>query len=89
MRRALGAGDPRIDPVLDYLCAVSELTEIYFLWRPALRDPGDEMVLEVAVGPGAKTIVTHRVRDFVGVESRFGIRVLRPGEFLTELRGKR
>lgn len=88
LRRVLGAEDPRIEPVLDYLCAVSELTEIYFLWRPALRDPGDEMVLEVAVGAGAKTIVTHNVRDFVGVESRFGVRVMSPGEFLTELRGK-
>ena len=88
LRRALGAEDARIDPVLDYLCQVSDLREIYFLWRPFLRDPGDEMVLEAAVGAQASRIVTHNVRDFEGVEAKFGIRVVTPGEFLMEVREK-
>ncbi|MEX2465960.1 MAG: putative toxin-antitoxin system toxin component, PIN family [Gemmatimonadota bacterium] len=86
LRRVLGAEDERIEPVLDYLCQVADLREIYFLWRPFLRDPGDEMVLEVAVGAQASRIVTHNVRDFEGVEARFGVRVVTPGEFLTEVR---
>jgi putative PIN family toxin of toxin-antitoxin system len=88
LRRALGAEDERIEPVLDYLCQVADLREIYFLWRPFLRDPGDEMVLEVAVGARASRIVTHNVRDFEGVEAKFGIRIVTPGEFLTEVREK-
>jgi putative PIN family toxin of toxin-antitoxin system len=86
LRRMLGGEDERIDAVLDYLCQVADLREIYFLWRPFLRDPGDEMVLEVAVGAQASRIVTHNVRDFEGVEARFGIRVVTPGEFLMEVR---
>ena len=86
LRRVLGAEDERIEPVLDYLCQVADLKEIYFLWRPFLRDPADEMVLEVAAGAQASRIVTHNVRDFEGVEARFGIRVVTPGEFLTEVR---
>ena len=86
LRRMLGAEDARIEPVLDYLCRVAELREIYFLWRLFLRDPGDEMVLEVAVGAQASRIVTHNVRDFEGVEEKFGIGVVTPGEFLTEVR---
>jgi len=81
-----GAEDERIDPVLDYLCQVSDLREIFFLWRPLLRDPGDEMVLEVAVSAQASVIVTHNVRDFDGVETRFGIRVLTRGDSLMEVR---
>ena len=81
LRRRLGADDARIDPVLDYLCEVGERCEIYFLWRPSLRDPDDEMVLEVAVGGGASVIVTHNIRDFAGVEERFGIRVATPVTF--------
>ena len=77
--------DTRIEPVLDYLCLGGERREIYFLWRPFLRDPGDEMVLEVAVGARVATIVTHNVRDFAGVQERFGIRVATPGEVLREL----
>ena len=84
LKRRLGVDDARIDPVLDYLCRVGERCEIYFLWRPFLRDPDDEMVLEVAVGGGASVIVTHNTRDFAGVDERFGIRIATPGEILRE-----
>lgn len=85
LRRKLGKNHPSIDPVLDYLCKVGAHQEIFFLWRPHLRDPGDEMVLEVAVGSQASRIVTHNMRDFRGVEEAFGIRVLTPGQYLLEL----
>jgi predicted nucleic acid-binding protein len=70
---------------VDVLCEAGEKREIYFLWRPLLRDPKDEMVLEVAVEAQADTIVTHNVRDFKGVEERSGIRIATPGAFLLEL----
>src|SRR6056297_3276795 len=86
LRRMLGAEDGRIEPVLDYLCKVADLREIFFLWRPFLRDAGDEMVLEVAVGAQAEQIVTHNVRDFEGVEERFGIRIVTPAEYLVRMK---
>ncbi len=76
------------EALVDYLCQVADRREIYFLWRPFLRDPADEMVLEVAVGAEAECIVTHNVRDFAGVEERFGVRVMRPGAFLLEMEAK-
>ena len=76
------------EAVLDAYLSVCRWVRIYFLWRPFLRDPGDEMVLEVAVGARASRIVTHNVRDFEGVEAKFGIRIVTPGEFLTEVREK-
>jgi len=75
-----------VEVVLDYLCRVGNLREIYFLWRPFLRDPADEMVLELGVESGADAIVTHNIRDFQGVEEKFGIRVVTPGMFFLELR---
>lgn len=89
LRRTLGAEDRRIEPVLDYLCRVADLREIHFLWRPFLRDAGDEMILEVAVGAQATDIVTHNVRDFEGVDEGFGIRIVTPGEFLMRMRESR
>ena len=74
--------------IVDYLCHVADRRRIYFLWRPFLRDPGDEMVLEVAVEAEADDIVTHNLRDFSGVEDQFGIRVITPGAFLTQLEAK-
>ena len=82
--RALGLTHAEIDDVLDYLCAVATHREIYFLWRPVLRDAADDMVLEVAVEASCDFVVTHNVRDFAGAE-RFGLQAITPGEFLTRI----
>jgi len=70
--------------LIDYLCEIATWQEIFFLWRPFLRDSGDDMVLELAVAAGCDRIVTHNTRDFLGVE-RFGIEVLTPAAFLQKL----
>lgn len=75
-----------IDDIIDYLCSVARLRTIHFLWRPVLKDPGDDHVLELAVESESDTIVTHNVRDFEGAE-RFDLRVVTPGEFLREIGG--
>lgn len=85
LKRQADVSDDDAEAVVDYLCQVADRREIYFLWRPFLRDPADEMVLEVAVGAEAECIVTHNLRDYSDVEERFGIRVIQPGAFLREL----
>jgi predicted nucleic acid-binding protein len=75
-----------IAAIVDYICSVATLQEIFFLWRPVLRDPGDDLVLEAAVAAECDAIVTHNVRDFEGA-TRFGLQILKPGEFLERLRG--
>lgn len=77
-------GEEDIEGVLDYLCAAGHHRDIYFLWRPQLRDPKDDMVLELAVEASCDFIVTHNIKDFKGVE-RFGIQAIPPGEFLRRL----
>ncbi len=73
-----------VSDLLDYLCAIANRQTIFYLWRPTLRDPNDDLVLEVAVAGGCDCIVTFNTRDFVGAE-RFGIRVMKPREFLVEI----
>lgn len=82
-RKALVDKDDR-DDVLDYVCADANKPKVYYLWRPMLRDPNDDLVLEVAVAGGCEAIVTFNKRDFTGAE-RFGIRVLSPREFLVQI----
>jgi hypothetical protein len=64
-----------------YLGSVARLQPIYFLWRPYLSDPGDDMILELALAARCQYIVTHIVRHFAGCE-KLGIEAVTPGEFL-------
>ncbi len=73
-----------IDDVIDYLCSVGNHRQIFYLWRPFLQDPKDDMVLELAVEAQCQFIVTHNKRDFANVEE-FGLRVLNPQEFLLKI----
>lgn len=84
-RAAANLGERDISDLVDYVCSVAVRQDIFFLWRPRLRDPGDDLVLEIAVASNCNAIVTHNVRDFTGAE-RFGIRIVDPGTFLRELR---
>src|SRR5258708_38990992 len=59
-------------------------SNIFYLWRPFLTDPRDDLVLELAVEAQASCIVTHNLRDFAGTE-QFGIEALSPGAFLRRL----
>ena len=71
-------------PIVRNLCEVAKWQEIFFLWRPALRDPNDDLVLELAVAAGCGKIITHNVRDFEGSQ-RFGVKVTTPSMFLKNL----
>ncbi len=74
------------DHVLDYLCHTAIRHEMYFLWRPHLPDPTDDMVLEVAITGQCESIVTFNVTDFRGADA-FGVNVETPQEFLRRLGG--
>jgi putative PIN family toxin of toxin-antitoxin system len=73
-----------VEAVLDYHCKIATHHPIFFLWRPFLRDPRDDMVLEVAVKAGCDLIVTFNERDFAGVQ-KFGLRPVSPATFLDEI----
>ena len=73
-----------IDNILDYLCSAACLRTIFFLWRPLLKDPKDDMVLELTVEAQCDYIVTFNRKDFVGSD-RFGVTVVTPQEFLRKI----
>jgi putative PIN family toxin of toxin-antitoxin system len=69
---------------IDFFCHIGEQRDIFFLWRPFLPDPSDDLVLEVAVAGECDAIITYNKRHFRNVE-KFGLRVLDPREFLVEI----
>lgn len=73
--------EAEIDNILDYLCAVANRRKIFFLWRPFLKDPKDDFLLELAVEAQCSHIITYNKKDFAG-SGLFGIKVLTAHEFL-------
>ena len=60
----------------------------YYLWRPLLRNPKDEMVLEAAVNGRADAIVTFNLRDYGAVPLEFNIEVIKPSTAIRRVRNE-
>lgn len=85
-RLAHGLALEQIDDLLAELAALIEPVELNFQWRPQVRDPDDEMVLEAAINGDADALVTYNVADFVVAADRFGIPILRPADVLMRVK---
>jgi len=75
-----------IDDIIDYICSVAGRWKVFYLWRPFLRDPKDDMVLELAVASESDFIISYNKKDFHGSEN-FGIKVFTPKEFFKKIGG--
>jgi predicted nucleic acid-binding protein len=84
--RAAAFSEADLTVFLDAVVALVEPVTAWFLWRPQLRDPGDEMVLEAAANGRAAAIVTFNRRDFRPAADRFGIDILLPAEAIQRVR---
>jgi putative PIN family toxin of toxin-antitoxin system len=77
---AAGLSEQEVRIFVDAVIAIAEPVKIHYLWRPQLRDPSDEMVLETAVNGRANLLITFNVRDYGTAPARFGIEVVTPRE---------
>ena len=85
-RMEAGLSEREVEIFLDAIIALAEPVLTHFLWRPQLRDPNDEMVLEAAVNGRAEALVTFNVRDYGTAASQFGVEVLLPREAIARIR---
>ena len=70
---------------VDAVVAMAVPVAVHYRWRPQLRDPADEMVLEAAVNAKADALLTFNLRHFQPAALSFGLQVQRPGDFLRSL----
>ena len=86
MRQAgeMGRTSTAVSDLIDYLCSVARRQALFFLWRPFLPDPDDDMILELAIAAGCDAIVTHNNRDF-RKSAELGISILSPADFLRQI----
>jgi predicted nucleic acid-binding protein len=79
---------PERDELLDIYLACCRWTQVFYGWRPNLRDEGDNHIIELAVAGAAEAIVTQNIKDFRQAELKFpGLRLFTPTELLKELAG--
>lgn len=71
-----------ISDIIDYMCLVGCKHRIHYLWRPRVRDPKDDMVLEVAVAGQCDVIVTYNKRDLEDA-AKHGLELMTPKELLS------
>ena len=79
-RGLLALSATQVDDVVDFICARAKHHKIYYLWRPVLKDPGDDFLLELAVKANAR-IITWNLADFKRAQP-LGVLVQTPREFL-------
>jgi len=73
----------QIKDLLVSIYSVCELIQIHYLWRPNLRDEGDNFLVELAVAGNADVIITNNIRDLRGAELQFeGLKIQKPKDFL-------
>ena len=82
---AAGLSRHELEAFVDVLIALATPVIVNYRWRPQLRDPSHEMVLEAAVNFGANALLTFNLRHFRNAAQRFGLPVLTPGDFLRSL----
>jgi len=76
-----GISDADILDFVDEILLQAQTQNIYFLWRPWLKDEKDDMILELAIAAQADYIVTFNLKDFRNIEL-FGIEAIAPKDFL-------
>ena len=73
---------------VDYICKIGQKISIYYLWRPYLKDPFDDHVLELAIASGSRYIITFNKKDFKNIQE-YGIKAITPKEFLRIIHERR
>lgn len=71
------------ETLLNALASHCLWTNMYFNWRPNLRDEGDNFLIELAIASGSTAIVTHNLKDLKSGELLFPyFAILTPDMFL-------
>lgn len=76
-----GLSPQDITDILDMVYHESHRQLVWFSWRPASPDPGDDLVLDAAVAGGCDFVVSFNERH-LRTARELGIEVITPAELL-------
>ena len=69
--------------LLDAFMGVCQWIDIYYLWRPNLRDEADNHLIELAIAGNAQIIATKNIKDFLNSDLIFpNLSILKPEQII-------
>ncbi|MFM2431411.1 MAG: hypothetical protein RLZZ511_2624 [Cyanobacteriota bacterium] len=71
-----------INRILNDICAIANHHEIFYIWRPTVKDPNDDFLVDLAIKAQADYIITYNQKDLSPSTRQFGLKVITPKEFL-------
>ncbi|NOQ35079.1 MAG: putative toxin-antitoxin system toxin component, PIN family, partial [Methylococcaceae bacterium] len=71
-----------INQILDGFLNISSWVKVNYLWRPNLKDEGDNHLIDLAVASNAEWIVTQNLKDLNSGELKFNFRAISPNDFM-------
>jgi putative PIN family toxin of toxin-antitoxin system len=74
----------KVQTTLATLLSKAEFTPIYYSWRPASPDPGDDLIIDCAMNANV-VVITSNQKDFRAARKELGLRVLTPFELVLPL----
>lgn len=73
------------DELFEAYLSMCTFNEVYYMWRPNLKDESDNFVVELAVASGAEAIITYNIKDFKNAQLIFKHKVMTPENFIKEI----
>ncbi len=69
--------------LLDAFMSICQWIDIYYLWRPNLRDEADNHLIELAIAGNAQIIATKNIKDFLNSDLIFpNLSILKPEQIV-------
>lgn len=73
-----------IDELFDAFLCAAEMVEVFYNWRPNLRDEADNHVFELAVAAANAPLLTYNLRDFAQPQLKFPhLQIITPAQWLS------
>lgn len=68
--------------ILDGIFSVGRWHKVHYLWRPSLKDEGDNHLIDLAVASNAEYLISYNLKDLMSGDLKFAFEVLTPEDFL-------
>ena len=75
------------EQILNGFLNVCHWVKVNYLWRPNLKDEGDNHLIDLAVASNTQWIITQNIKDLESGELKFEFKTISPNDFIEVIYG--